>query len=181
MKTILSEKPYPIRAALFFLTNPLASYANADEVYRAFMKLDFVAGADVFPTPTTALADILLPAAWGAEMDMATWSEAMPKIIDPPGEAWPDCKWINELGKKMGMPGWWDKYEDVLDEIWKPGGLTWEEFKKQRVLPSVTPEYKKPEEGIYEPLIGYIVLEQFQAAVDMLGYRLVQVKRMDLK
>ena len=39
----------------------------------------------------------------------------------------------------------------------------------------------KPEEGRYEPLVGYIVLEQSQAAVDMLGHRLVHVKRLDLK
>ena len=38
-----------------------------------------------------------------------------------------------------------------------------------------------PEDGIYEPLLGYIVLEQSQAAVDMLGHRLIHVKRMDLK
>ena len=38
-----------------------------------------------------------------------------------------------------------------------------------------------PENGEYEPLIGYIVLEQSQIAVDMLGHRLVPVKRMDLK
>lgn len=38
-----------------------------------------------------------------------------------------------------------------------------------------------PEDGDYEPLIGYIILEQSQAAVDMLGHRLVAVKRMDLK
>ena len=39
----------------------------------------------------------------------------------------------------------------------------------------------KPENGIYEPLIGYIILEQSQAGVDMLGHRLVPVKHMDLK
>jgi len=38
-----------------------------------------------------------------------------------------------------------------------------------------------PEDGIYEPLLGYIILEQSQAAVDMLGQRLIHVKRMDLK
>lgn len=38
-----------------------------------------------------------------------------------------------------------------------------------------------PEDGIYEPLIGYIVLEQSQAAVDVLGHRLVPIKHMDLK
>ena len=39
----------------------------------------------------------------------------------------------------------------------------------------------KPEDGIYDPLIGYIVLEQSQAGVDMLGHRLVPIKHMDLK
>ena len=39
----------------------------------------------------------------------------------------------------------------------------------------------EPDQGEYEPLIGYISLEQSQAAVDMLGHRLVYVKRLDLK
>ncbi len=39
----------------------------------------------------------------------------------------------------------------------------------------------KPENEMYEPLIGYIILEQCQAGVDMLGHRLVHVKTMDLK
>ena len=38
-----------------------------------------------------------------------------------------------------------------------------------------------PENGIYEPLIGYITLEQAQAAVDMVGHRLLHVKKADLK
>jgi predicted aspartyl protease len=38
-----------------------------------------------------------------------------------------------------------------------------------------------PADGAYEPLVGYIILEQSQAAVDMVGHRLIHVKRMDLK
>ena len=38
-----------------------------------------------------------------------------------------------------------------------------------------------PENGSYEPLIGYIPLEQAQAAVDLVGHRLVKVGRVDLK
>jgi predicted aspartyl protease len=38
-----------------------------------------------------------------------------------------------------------------------------------------------PEDGEYEPLIGYLVLEQSQAGVDMLGRRLITIKHMDLK
>jgi len=39
----------------------------------------------------------------------------------------------------------------------------------------------KPEDGEYEPLIGYLVLKQSQAGVDMLGHRLITIKHMDLK
>jgi len=39
----------------------------------------------------------------------------------------------------------------------------------------------KPVNGSYEALIGYIILEQSQAAVDMLGHRLIHVKKADLK
>lgn len=38
-----------------------------------------------------------------------------------------------------------------------------------------------PTEGEYEPLIGYIILEQSQIAVDMLGHRLLDAKKVDLK
>ncbi|HEV3416803.1 MAG TPA: aspartyl protease family protein [Pirellulales bacterium] len=39
----------------------------------------------------------------------------------------------------------------------------------------------KPKDGRYEPLVGYIVLEQSLAAVDMLGHRLIHVKHFDAK
>jgi hypothetical protein len=39
----------------------------------------------------------------------------------------------------------------------------------------------QPTKGVYEPLVGYIVLEQSMAVVDMVGHRLVPVKHMDLK
>ena len=39
----------------------------------------------------------------------------------------------------------------------------------------------QPIDGHYEPLLGYIPLEQCQAAVDMLGHRLIRVRYLDLK
>jgi hypothetical protein len=38
-----------------------------------------------------------------------------------------------------------------------------------------------PVDGEYEPLLGYIPLEQSQAAVDMAGHRLVKIRPLDLK
>ena len=36
-------------------------------------------------------------------------------------------------------------------------------------------------DGTYEPLIGYLVLETSQAAVDMIGHRLAHIRHLDLK
>ena len=42
-------------------------------------------------------------------------------------------------------------------------------------------EMGSDDEDEYEPLLGYVILEQAQAAVDMLGHRLVPVKYIDMK
>lgn len=39
----------------------------------------------------------------------------------------------------------------------------------------------EPESGRYEPLLGYIPLEQSSAVVDMIGHRLVPVRYLDMK
>jgi len=39
----------------------------------------------------------------------------------------------------------------------------------------------QPVNGDYEPFIGYIVLEQSMAVVDMVGHRLIYTAKMDLK
>ncbi|HXG82395.1 MAG TPA: retropepsin-like aspartic protease [Pyrinomonadaceae bacterium] len=42
-------------------------------------------------------------------------------------------------------------------------------------------DMEKSDDGEYEPLIGYLVLEAIPVAVDMLGHRLVKVRALDLK
>jgi hypothetical protein len=38
----------------------------------------------------------------------------------------------------------------------------------------------KPPDGDFEPLVGDIVLEQSMAAVDMVGHRLINTRKLDL-
>ena len=66
---ILEEEPYPVKMLFFISSNPLMTRANAREVYRALEKVEFMAVADFFITPTAELADIVLPAATWLEMD----------------------------------------------------------------------------------------------------------------
>ena len=68
-RAILEEDPFPVKAAMFILSNPLVSYPNSKETHAALMKLDFSVVSELFMTPTAALADIVLPAAWSMEHD----------------------------------------------------------------------------------------------------------------
>jgi anaerobic selenocysteine-containing dehydrogenase len=114
--------------------------ANTKEVIQALMKLDFLVHVDQFMGPMAEHADIVLPAAHFLEIDdiydmhPRFMVEAINKVVDPPGEAWPDNKIFNELGKRMAPQYWFENVEKMLDYQLKKAGLTWKEFSKMGVL-----------------------------------------------
>jgi anaerobic selenocysteine-containing dehydrogenase len=135
-KAVLEGNPYPVRAYYGMCTNPLVTWADSAVTYKAFMNLDFVVVADIFMTPTAAMADIVFPVAHQYEMnDIGHYGIghgmifARPKVVDPPEECWPDIKIMNELGKRVSPPEYWhDDFESFLDDIVRPSGLTYGEF-----------------------------------------------------
>ena len=141
-RAILEEFPYAVKAAYMHGTNPLVTYADSPQTYAAFRKLDFIAIADIFMTPTACMADIVLPAATHFEFnDIGHYGLghgiilARPKVVDPPPECWPDIKILNELGKKLtSAEYWYDDYEKLLDEILQPSGMGYAEFVERRYL-----------------------------------------------
>jgi anaerobic selenocysteine-containing dehydrogenase len=61
---IYSDEPYPIKGMWIQAANIIAGISFQPKKWReAFNKLDFIAAVDTFMTPTTQLADIVLPAA----------------------------------------------------------------------------------------------------------------------
>ncbi len=175
VRALLDEKPYPIKAALCVLSNPLVSYPDTEATYKAFMKLNFFVASELFPTPTTAVADIVLPAAWQAEHDtLGYWPgwfgeiRAYPKVVDPPGEARPDPEWINELANKVGLgEHFWNNWQDCFDYVLKPSGLTWQDLKEKRMLRRDR-KYEKYEEGIFKTPSGKV--EFYSQSLKDLGY-----------
>ena len=63
VRAVLEEDPYPVRLAYVQGSNLLLTYPHAGRACQALQKLDFLAVADLFLTPTAALADAGLPAA----------------------------------------------------------------------------------------------------------------------
>jgi anaerobic selenocysteine-containing dehydrogenase len=67
---IVSEKPYPIKALWMQTGNIIAGIGFEPKKWAAaFKKIDFIVAVDLFKTPTTQYADVVLPAATFLEKD----------------------------------------------------------------------------------------------------------------
>jgi assimilatory nitrate reductase catalytic subunit len=106
-----------IKALWIIATNPLVSYPNQGLLRHALSNLDFLVVQDGYhPTPTTELADLVLPAAiWGEKEGTYTNSERriskVNKAVEPLGEARPDFDIFMAVAEELGckaelFPGW---------------------------------------------------------------------------
>jgi predicted molibdopterin-dependent oxidoreductase YjgC len=124
-------------------TNPAVSYPNRATLEHALRTLDLLVVQDGFSTPTTALADVVLPAAiWGEKEGTYTNSERrvsrVRAAVAPPGSARPDFDIFLSVASRWGcrdeLFGGWSSPRDAFDE-WRRvsagrpcdySGITWE-------------------------------------------------------
>jgi anaerobic selenocysteine-containing dehydrogenase len=171
---ILEEKPYPVKMLFFISSNPVMTRANAKEIYRALEKVEFMAVADFFLTPTAELADIVLPAATWLEMDYIGdfWKRhgyLLPrrKVIQV-GECRSDHEMLNDLAHRIGQGAdWWDDFEQALDYILEPSSLTWKDFREMDDLRGEVTYYKYKERGFSTPTGKF---ELYSTVLEELGY-----------
>ncbi|NIR47160.1 molybdopterin-dependent oxidoreductase [candidate division KSB1 bacterium] len=89
-------------------TNPMVSMPNLIR-YREGAQKDgrFLVVSDVYPTPTTEIADVVLPAAMWVEREgffgnTERRTQHWQKMVEPPGEAKADVWQTMEVAKRMG-------------------------------------------------------------------------------
>ena len=117
-----------VRALWVIATNPVVSFPNLGLLQQSLEGLDFLVVQDGFhPTPSSELADLVLPAAiWGEKEGTYTNSERrVSKVnaaVPPPGEARSDFDIFLAVASKLGcrdelFPGWREP-QDAFEE-WK--------------------------------------------------------------
>lgn len=112
-----------IKGMVIMGENPMLSDPDQEHTRRALEKLDLLAVLDIFPTETTALAHVVLPAACYAEKE-GTFTNTERRVqrvrmaVSPPGEAKSDAEIICALGERAahGAMGYANQSE-VLAEI----------------------------------------------------------------
>ena len=103
--------------------NPMVTDPDQNHTRAALKKLEFLVVQDIFPTETTAFADVILPGVAFAEKN-GTFVNSdrrvgrVRKAVAPPGSARQDWEVLLELTRRMGCPT--KSYRDeseIFDEI----------------------------------------------------------------
>lgn len=156
---IFTGKPYPIKGMWIQTAGIMQGLGMDPKRWRAALdKLDFIVAVDVFHTPTTQLADVVLPAGTFLEKDsFRSWWVPLQTInkVMKVDECLPDMEINFELAKRFDPEFQYDTLYDLYDDILKPSGMTFKELQaKGWAYPpegSASCPYHRYEKGLLRP------------------------------
>ncbi|MBI3378246.1 MAG: molybdopterin-dependent oxidoreductase [Nitrospirae bacterium] len=173
-KAMRTGEPYRIRALLIFGNNPLTTVANSREVYESLQKLDLLIVTDLFMTPTAAIADYVLPAAFWPEVEQVIGYPLVAENIvmaqqktTETGQCRQD-EWImDELSVRLNLPGSEQSFKDIINYQLSPLGINFHELKERGFVspPHVYKKYEK--DGFRTPSKK---VELYCKALEKMGY-----------
>jgi predicted molibdopterin-dependent oxidoreductase YjgC len=111
-----------VKALYIMGENPVVSDPDRAHTVKALSKLDLLVVQDIFPTDTTALAHVVLPATAFAEK-VGTFTnterrvQRVRRIVEAPGQARKDSHIIMELSSRLGYPMAYHHTEEIFQEI----------------------------------------------------------------
>jgi anaerobic selenocysteine-containing dehydrogenase len=135
--SVLTEKPYPIRAIIAPGSQALVSTRGSKRVVEALKKLEFYVVADVSRTADIPYADIVVPLATPYEIDhpfevRGNYIMARNKVIEPLADYKSMFEFLCDLGVKMGYGAdfWGGSMVASMNDQLKPLGMTIDELRK---------------------------------------------------
>lgn len=173
-KAMRTGEPYRVMALLIFGNNPLTTVANSREVYESLKNLDLLVVTDLFMTPTAAIADYVLPAAYWPEVEQVIGYPlvaenvvmAQKKVIQT-GQCRQDEWIIDELSQRLNLPDSERRLKDIMDYQLSPLGLTYHELKEKGFI-YPPHRYKKYEKDGFKTPSRKI--ELYCKALEKMGY-----------
>ncbi|WP_218252828.1 molybdopterin-containing oxidoreductase family protein, partial [Candidatus Magnetobacterium casense] len=166
--------PYRVSGLLVFGSNPLLTLANPKRVLEGIRKLDLMVVTDLFMTPTALQADYVLPAAFWTEIDhlmgvplvAENFVFAQSAVVDTP-----HCRqdeWIiDELSRRLHLPGSEVGFKDVFDYQLKPLGINFDKAAEAIYICPPHRYHKYRENGFRTPSRK---VELYSASLKRMGY-----------
>jgi nitrate reductase NapA len=146
-----------IRFLWIMATDPMVSLPNLDRYRRAMRQEDrFVVVSEAYPTPTTDVADVVLPAAMWLEREgiygnVERRAQHFDRLVTPPGDATGDAWQMIEVARRLGHGAnfAWDERRHV-EQIWEEYGRFHSE--PASALPSIAALRAEP--GLLWPYVA---------------------------
>jgi anaerobic selenocysteine-containing dehydrogenase len=157
-RAILHGTPYPVRGVIGFGANLLLSQPGGATARAALERLELLVYADLFLTPTAALADVVLPVstAWereglrvgfGPTQAGESFAQLRRAAIAPIGEARSDTWIACELARRLGLgQELFDGDQDAGHRFaLEPTGVTLEQLRAEPggVRVPIEPQFKR--------------------------------------
>jgi len=134
-EAVETGRPYPVKAMGLFANNSVCAYPNSARVRNALASVDFLFAVDFFHTPTTALADVILPPAHWTERDdiedLLMKNHVFPQVkaVDAPPVCRDEKQILVDLASRLGLEGYWRTVAEALDHRLAPTGMTFDALK----------------------------------------------------
>lgn len=140
----LDARPYQARALVNFGANLAMAHGDSARGRDALAALDFMVHVDLFRSPTTDLADILLPATTPFESEalrigFETSAEAQsqvqlrPAVVEPRGECRSDLRIVFDLATRLGLGEHF--FDGDIESAWRhqlaPSGISLEQLRAE--------------------------------------------------
>src|SRR2546428_4212275 len=143
---VLEARPYRVRGLLSFGGNTIMNSGDPLRGRAAFEQLEFFAQMETFHTPTSAFADVLLPATTFLENDILAIHNGVAErripATSPLYQRRGDIEVIFDLATRLGLGAQFAGGDVArgFDEILRPAGLSWDGLGEQPHGARVAPE-----------------------------------------
>jgi len=141
INAILTGEPYPVKAWVLMSANPVLTYASAGKVVEAMKKLEFLMVLAYTPSPTSDLADLVLPLAHRFEQNglrfnrYGNWISATPKLVEPPVGCREDMEILYDIAERMVQKGYihknlipWKNNDELMEASFADSDLSYQDL-----------------------------------------------------
>ncbi len=155
INAILTGEPYPIKAWIIMCANPVLTYASAGRVIEAMKKLEFLMVLAYTPSPTSDLADLILPLAHPFERNgvafssYGNWLSATPKLVEPSAGCRDDVQILHDIAERMVQKEYiqkslipWKDSDELLEASFADSDLSYRDLCENGPIIR-EPSYKK--------------------------------------
>jgi anaerobic selenocysteine-containing dehydrogenase len=180
LNAIVTGEPYPVKAWVIMGANPVLTYASAGKVMEAMRRLEFLMVLAYTPSPTSDLADLVLPLAHPFEQNgvrfspYGNWLSATPKLIEPPTGCHEDLQILYDIAERLVQKGYiernyipWPNNDALNEARFADSDLSYQELCDQGPLIK-EPTYRKYVQTGFKTPSGKV--ELYSERLARLGY-----------